>query len=62
MEYVIGPVLALLISMKFSDYQTKEVNSSIKAIESRLDTIEKTLINQETELPKKVIQAMMLKQ
>lgn len=26
MEYVIGPVLALLIGMKFSDYKSKDVD------------------------------------
>ncbi len=37
MEYVVGPVLALLISMKFSHYKAKETEAKIATITEQVD-------------------------
>ena len=58
MEYVIGPVLALLLGMKFSDYKVKEIESTIKNIEAKIELVQSKLDAQEEELPKKVIATM----
>ena len=37
MEYVVGPILALLIGMKFTAYTTKQVEKKIDGIEEMVD-------------------------
>ena len=58
MEYVIGPVLALLLGMKFSDYKIKEAEATLENIEAKIESIQSKLTSQEEELPKKVIATM----
>tara|TARA_R100001224_G_C3973223_1_gene133219 strand:- start:520 stop:744 length:225 start_codon:yes stop_codon:yes gene_type:complete len=58
MEYVIGPVLALLLGMKFTDYKLKESAVILKELEEKITLIEKQVSLQEQELPKKVIATM----
>tara|TARA_B100001778_G_scaffold333520_1_gene342234 strand:+ start:2822 stop:3046 length:225 start_codon:yes stop_codon:yes gene_type:complete len=58
MEYVIGPVLALLLGMKFTDYKLKESAVILKNLEEKITLIEKQVSLQEQELPKKVIATM----
>ena len=58
MEYVIGPMLALLLGMKFTDYKLKESAAVIKDLEERITLVEKQVTSQEEELPKKVIATM----
>ena len=55
MEYVIGPVLTLLLAMKFTDYKSKEAAASIAATSEKLEVVIKQMEQQETELPKKVM-------
>ena len=52
LEYIIGPVLALLISMKFTDYKTKNKDAKIAELESKVALIE-------TETPKKLMATLM---
>jgi len=47
-EYIIGPVLALLLGMKFTDLKTKEKDVKISELESKIELIE-------TETPKKMM-------
>ncbi len=58
MEYVIGPVLALLLGMKFSDYKVKEAEETLKNMETKIELLQSKLNSQEQELPKKVIATM----
>jgi len=52
LEYIIGPVLALLIGMKFTDYKTKNKDAKIAELESKVALIE-------TETPKKLMATLM---
>ena len=52
LEYIIGPVLALLLGMKFTDYKSKEKDEKIKALEEKVALVE-------TETPKKLIATLM---
>ena len=54
-EYVVGPVLALLLGMKFSDYKSKEAEKKVADLEAKVELIEKTNVTLENEMPKKVM-------
>ena len=43
MEYAIGPVLALLIAMKFADYKSKKSEEHFKAVEAKIESVEKQI-------------------
>ena len=58
MEYIIGPVLTLLIAMKFTDYKQKEVESKLGVIQEKVTLVEKTMDQREAELPKKLVATM----
>ena len=51
LEYIVGPVLALLLGMKFSDYKSKEAEKAQVMIERRLEALEKS----NEEAPKKML-------
>ena len=48
LEYIIGPVLALLLGMKFTDFKSKEKDAKIADLENKIQLIE-------TETPKKMM-------
>jgi hypothetical protein len=52
LEYIVGPVLALLLGMKFTDYKTKEKDAKISELESKIELME-------TETPKKLMATLM---
>jgi len=52
LEYIIGPALALLLGMKFTDYKTKKKDAKITELESKIALIE-------TETPKKLMATLM---
>lgn len=52
MEYVIGPILALLISMKFTDWRASSNTKLVKETEAKIELLE-------SELPKKMVATMM---
>jgi len=58
MEYIVGPVLTLLIAMKFADYKQKDVESKLNAMQEQVSLVEKTMEQHETELPKKLVATM----
>jgi len=58
MEYIVGPVLTLLIAMKFTDYKQKDVESKLNAMQEQVSLVEKTMEQHETELPKKLVATM----
>ena len=59
LEYVVGPVLALLVGMKFSVYKTKEANKEIAELKEKVGLLEKSTSTLENELPKKVMATML---
>ena len=50
-EYIVGPVLALLLGMKFSDYKSKEQAKIIEELKAKIEAVEQ----QEQEIPKKLV-------
>ena len=52
LEYIVGPVLALLLGMKFTDYKTKEKGANIAELESKITLME-------TETPKKMMATLL---
>tara|TARA_R110002074_G_scaffold96841_2_gene210347 strand:+ start:2721 stop:2948 length:228 start_codon:yes stop_codon:yes gene_type:complete len=58
MEYIIGPVLTLLIAMKFTDYRQKDIEAKLGVMQEQVALVEKTMEQRETELPKKLVATM----
>ncbi len=52
LEYIVGPVLALLLGIKFTDIKSKEKDAKIKELENKITLIE-------TETPKKLMATLM---
>ena len=52
LEIIVGPVLALLLGMKFTDMKSKEKDAKITELESKIAVIE-------TETPKKLMATLM---
>ena len=48
LEYVVGPVVALLIGMKFTDFKDKSKDVQLKALEAKIELLE-------NEVPKKMM-------
>ena len=48
LEYIIGPVLALLLGMKFTDMKSKEKDTKITELQTKIELIE-------VETPKKLM-------
>ena len=59
LEYVVGPVLALLVGMKFSVYKSKETEKTIAELKEKVVLLEKSTTSLEAELPKKVMATML---
>ena len=59
LELVVGPVLALLIAMKFDDIRDKKQKEEIAALQEKVIVLEKSASSLESELPKKVMATMM---
>ena len=59
LEYVVGPILALLVGMKFSVYKQKETEKTITELKEKVVLLEKSTSTLENELPKKVMATML---
>ena len=59
LEYVVGPVLALLLGMKFTDLKNKEAVKTITELNEKVVLLEKSASALENELPKKVMATML---
>lgn len=59
MEYIVGPVLALLVSAKIISMKTTEQNDRIHALEEKIEIVKKVQYQTEQELPKKMLVAML---
>ena len=56
MEYaIVGSVLSLLISMKFTDFKSKEAEEKIKALEANVELVTTAVQTSEQEAPKKTL-------
>ena len=55
MEFVVGPVLALLLAMKFNVYKTKKTEARIQVLENKVELLENRAQAVETEMPKKIL-------
>ena len=59
LEYVVGPILALLVGMKFSVYKQKETEKTITELKEKVVLLEKSTSTLEDELPKKVMATLL---
>ena len=59
LEFVVGPILSLLIAMKFDDIRDKKQKEEIAALQEKVVLLEKSTSTLESELPKKVMATMM---
>ena len=55
MEYVLGPVLALLVSMKFTQWKTKPPKYTHEEMIGRIEVLEKAVTERESEMAQKVM-------
>ena len=56
MEYaIVGSVLSLLISMKFTDFKSKEAEERLKAVEAKVELVTTAVKTSEQEAPKKTL-------
>ena len=55
MEFVVGPVLALLVAMKFNVYKSKESDKRIQVLEEKIGLLESRAQAVENEMPKKIM-------
>jgi cell division protein FtsB len=58
MEYIIGPVISLLIAFKFVDVRQKQLHTKLKDTRDQIAFVEMLLEQRETELPKKLVATM----
>ena len=59
LEFVVGPVLSLLIALKFGDIKDKKQKEEIASLQEKVLVLEKSASSLESELPKKVMATMM---
>ena len=55
MEYVLGPILALLAGMKFSVWKTKQLEDKIVSLEAKVETVVTRLDETDAEMPKRLM-------
>ena len=59
MEYVVGPVLALLIGMKFTDFKSKEAAKAItKEREAVVALVNEKIIESNTQISQQTLRLM----
>ena len=56
MEHVVGPVLALLIGMKFADQRTKDLQ---KKVDTVIETVDKKIVEQNTNMSQQTLKILM---
>lgn len=59
MEYVFGPVMALLLAMKFTDFRAKKAEDEIKTLDERIEYVEEEIESKDKELPTKLTGMLM---
>ena len=58
-EYIVGPILALLLGMKFTTFKNKEQEKVVASLQAKIEVLEKSSQQLEEELPKKVMATML---
>ena len=59
LEYIVGPIVALLLGMKFSVYKIEKQEKTIAELKEQVVLLEKSTATLESELPKKVMATML---
>lgn len=59
MEYVLGPVLAILVTLKFADFNIKKQGKVISELEEKVLVLEKSTKAAEEEVPKKMMATLL---
>ena len=59
MEYVLGPVLAVLVTLKFADFNIKKQTKVITALEEKMLELEENAKVAEAEVPKKMMATLL---
>ena len=59
MEYVLGPVLAVLVTLKFADFNIKKQGKVITELEEKVLVLEKNAKVAEAEVPKKMMATLL---
>jgi hypothetical protein len=56
MEYaIVGAVVSLLVSMKFTDYKSKKTDERLKGLEDNVELVTTAVQTSEAEAPKKTL-------
>jgi len=55
MEYILGPVLAVALSIKFTAEKSKLVEKRIADLESKVELVKSSSTTMETEMPKRML-------
>ena len=55
MEYVVGPILALLIGMKFTHYSVKEQQKKIDAV---IESVDSKIVEQNTAMSQQTLRVL----
>ena len=60
MEYVLGPIIALLLGMKFTDYKSKKAAEAlVKEHDSVVELIDKKIVESNTQMSQQSLRLMM---
>ena len=59
MEYVLGPVLAVLVTLKFADFNIKKQTKVISSLEEKVLVLEQEVKQAEAEVPKKMMATLL---
>ena len=55
MEYVVGPILALLVGMKFTHYSVKEQQKKIEAV---IESVDQKIVEQNTTMSQQTLRVL----
>lgn len=58
MEYILGPLVALMLGLKYTQIKSNKAEASDGELKLRIELLEKRYTMQEAEIPKKMIAAM----
>lgn len=55
MEYLVGPVITLLLAMKFTDWKSRQLDERVTNAQQQVELVRKDIEVRDAELPKKVM-------
>jgi len=58
MEYVVGPVLALLVAMKFTAFKTKQQADATAALQEKIEKVEGKIVENNTMISQQTLKMM----